>query len=112
MMWVMRGACESPLYIFLMAENLFSAFEPGRHLREFVLVVCGAIRIFSKVDVEAFGVLGVVIICGTIQSNHVSIVKREMEFWQVERVPNAEVDENVLVVVEEIECLVQKNQCL
>jgi len=39
-------------------------------------------------------------------------MKREMEFWQVEGVPNAEIDENCLILMEESKCVTEKGQSL
>ena len=79
---------------------------------EFVLVVRGAVGILSEINVKAFSIFSIVIVSRPVQLNHVSIMKREMEFWQVEGVPNAEIDENCLILMEESKCITEKGQSL
>ena len=52
-----------------MSLYLFTVLQPCCHLQVFVLVVGHTVSIFCKVDMEAFGLFGVVVICGPKQSD-------------------------------------------
>ena len=56
-------AREAPLDVCRVTLDLLTALQPHCHLRELVLMVRRAVRILCEVDMEALGVLCVVIVC-------------------------------------------------
>jgi hypothetical protein len=60
-----RTAIETPLDVLLMTKYLLLAFEPERHLGEFILEVGGAVCVLCKVDMETFGVFTIGVVGGT-----------------------------------------------
>ena len=57
-----------------MPEDLLLSFQPGGHLRILVVMVRRAICVLCEIDVEAFCVLGVVIVGCAKQLDGVDIV--------------------------------------
>jgi len=60
--WIVLSALLSPIDEFSVLNYLFLALQPSCHLGVFVLVVRRAVGIFGHVNVQAFGLLGVVIV--------------------------------------------------
>ena len=60
--WIALSALLSPIDEFSVLYYLFLALQPSCHLGVFVLVVRRVVGIFGHVNVQVFGLLGVVIV--------------------------------------------------
>ena len=54
---------------------------------------------------QTFSVLSIKVIGGAEKCNEVSIVAQEMYFWDVEVILNAEINEDIFIDMEAIECV-------
>jgi hypothetical protein len=79
--------------------HFLSAHEPCGHLWVLILSVCRAVCIFSKVNVEAFGLFSIVIVCCAEQSNRRLVMDQAVEFGDIELLSHSKVDEDRFILM-------------
>jgi hypothetical protein len=60
---------------------------------------------------EAFGILGVEVVCSSEKLNEFQIVTNVMELWNIEVSTNGERNEDIAVVIKGLKCVIHLGQC-
>ena len=94
----------SPIEIGSETGDGFLSLKPNCHLLDIIFLVTGPVRIFSVVDVKAFGRFGVEAVSGPKESNEHFVVVQRVDFGYIEVVISpTEINEYLLVGVEGVE---------
>ena len=89
-----------PLDVSCVCLYLLAAPDPCCHLGVFVFPICCTICLLDAIDLEALGLLRVVVISSTKKTDGVAVMKKAMQFWDVELGAYTKVEEDIFITVE------------
>src|SRR6266702_2488121 len=82
------------------------ALQPSGHLFVLVFEICRAVCILGQVDMEAFRMFGVIIICSAKKRDGSGVMEETMELRKVEVFPDSKLNKHVFVLMKLAQCSV------
>ena len=86
---------------------LLVAFLPGRHLSVLVFVIGCIVSVLDNIYMYSLCLLSVIVVSSPKKSDRWAVMKHTVYLWQVEMVANAEIHEDILIIVKSSEGVVQ-----